>query len=93
MAFPLLGGFLALSIGALVKRALIAVGFGTITYVGLQAAFDSVQQNVILNYGLMAGASMQLADLAGVGQTLGILLGALSGRIALIAVSKLGSIL
>lgn len=93
MAFPLLGAFLALSIGAFVKRALIAIGFGTITYVGLQAVYDQVQQNIIGNYGLMAGASMQLADLAGVGQTLGILLGALAGRIALIAVSKLGSIL
>lgn len=93
MAFPVLGAFLALSIGALVKRALIAIGFGTITYVGLQAVYIELHQNVIGSYGLMVGASMQLADLAGVGQTIGILLGAIAGRISLIAVSKIGSIL
>lgn len=89
----LIGLFLATSIGALVKRALVAIGFGTITYAGLQTAFDGVKTAVINNYGSMVGASLQLSDLAGVGTVLGILLGALAGRIALVAVNKIGSVL
>lgn len=93
MALPLLGAFLSTSIGALVKKALVAIGFGTITYAGLQAAFDAAQAQVISHYGQMAGASMALADLAGVGQTIGILLGAMAARVGMIALSKLGKIL
>lgn len=93
MPFPLLGVFLATSIGVLVKKALVAIGIGTLTYVGIDQAFTAVKSNIISNYGMMAGASMQLADLAGVGSAIGILLGALAGRIALVVVSKLGNIL
>jgi cell division protein FtsX len=93
MAFPLLGAFLATSIGALVKRALVAIGFGAITYTGLQVAFDSAKTSVIQAYGSMAGASLQLADLAGVGTVIGIILGAMAGRIAIVAVNKIGSVL
>lgn len=93
MAFPFLGAFLATSIGSLVKRALVAVGFGAITYTGLQVAFDSAKSNVIQSYGSMAGASLQIADLAGVGAVIGIILGAMAGRIAIVAVNKIASIL
>lgn len=93
MALPLLGAFLALSVGALVKRALLALGLGIITYSGLQAAFDTVQAQVISNYGQMSGASLQLADLAGVGQTIGILLGALAARVGIAVVSRIGRVL
>lgn len=93
MALPLLGAFLALSVGALVKRALLALGLGIITYSGLQAAFDAVQAQVIANYGQMTGASMQLADLAGVGQTIGILLGALAARVGIAVISRIGRVL
>lgn len=93
MALPLLGAFLALSAGALVKRALLALGLGIITYSGLQAAFSAVQAQVIANYGLISGASLQLADLAGVGQTIGILLGALAARVGIAVVSRIGRVL
>lgn len=93
MAFPLLGAFLAGSIGALAKRAMLAIGLGTITYAGLQAAFDAAQTQVITHYGQLSGASLQLADLAGVGQTIGILLGALAARVGIAVVSKFGRVL
>lgn len=93
MALPLLGAFLSASIGALAKKALIALGLGTITYAGLQAAFNAAQTQVITNYGQMPAAALQLADLAGVGQTIGILLGAMSARVGLAALSKIGKVL
>jgi len=93
MALPLLGAFLSASIGALAKKVLIALGLGTITYAGLQAAFNAAQAQVISNYGQMPAAAMQLADLAGVGQTIGILLGAMSARVGLAVLSKIGKVL
>lgn len=89
----LFGAFLAMSIGPLVKRALVAIGVGTITYTGLQAAFSAAQASVIVAYGAMGAGSLQLANLAGVAQVLGIILGAMGGRIAIIAVNKIGSVL
>lgn len=93
MAFPLLGAFLSATIGTLAKKVLVALGFGTVTYVGLQGAFDAVQSQVVSNYGSMSGASMMLLDLAGGGQVVGIILGAISARIGLISLSHLGKVL
>lgn len=93
MALPLLGAFLASAAGPLVKKAMIAIGFGTLTYTGLQAAFNAAQAQVISHYGQMAGASLQLSDLAGVGQVIGIILGALAARVGIAVVSKFGRVL
>lgn len=93
MPLPLLGAFLSTSIGALVRKAMVAIGLGTITYAGLQAAFNSVQANVIANYGQLNGASLQIADLAGVGQAIGIILGALAARVGIAVISKFGKVL
>lgn len=90
---PLMGAWLATSIGSLVKRAAVAIGFGTVTYAGLQTAFNAVQAQVISNYGQLSGASMQLADLAGVGVSMGILLGAMAARVGIAVVSKFGRVL
>lgn len=90
---PLLGAWLATSIGGLVKRAAVAIGFGTVTYAGLQTAFNAVQAQVISNYGQLSGASMQLADLAGVGVAMGILLAAMAARVGIALVSKFGRVL
>lgn len=93
MALPLLGAFLSASVGALAKKVLVALGFGTVTYVGLQAAFDAVQSSVVSSYGQMSGTSMMLVDLSGGGQAIGIILGAISARIGLISLSHLGKVL
>lgn len=93
MPFPLLGAFLSSSIGALARKAMVAIGLGTVTYTGLQAAFTYAQNQIISNYGQMAGASLQLADLAGVGQTIGIILGAMGARVGMAALSKIASVL
>lgn len=91
--FGTIGAFLASAIGPLAKKVLIALGIGTVTYTGLQAAFDAVQTQVIANYGQLNGAALSIADLAGVGQAIGIILGALAARVSIAVVSKLGMVL
>lgn len=93
MALPLLGAFLSASIGNLVKKAMVAIGLGTITYAGLQEAFNAAQDQIISNYGGMSGSTLAIVDLAGGGQAIGILLGAISARIGMIALSKIGKVL
>lgn len=85
--------FFGASIGPLLKRALVAIGIGTITYSGLDVAFASARDLVISNYGAMGAATAGLVSLAGVGQAIGIILGALSARVALTVLSRLGKIL
>ena len=93
MALPLLIPALAVAFPFIVKKVLIALSIGTLTYVGLQAAFDSMQANVISNYGSISGTALQLANLAGVNASIGILLGALAARISMFVVTKYSSIL
>lgn len=93
MPLPLLGAFLATSIGALVRKAMVAIGLGTITYTGLQSAFNGVQASVIANYGALDASALQIADLAGVGQAIGIILGAMAARVGIAVLSHFGKVL
>lgn len=80
--------FIVSIIGPIAKRVLIALGIGTLTYVGLDAAFDAAKAAVISNYGQMSADVLNVVSLAGFGQAFGIILGAIAGRLAMIAVSK-----
>lgn len=88
-----IGAFLARAAGPIAKRVLVAIGIGTVTYQGLDVAFEAVKQNIISNYGQMSGNVADLVNLAGVGQAIGIILGALAARVALAAMSHLGKVL
>lgn len=92
MAAPLVSVILSAA-APLVRKALLALGLGTITYAGLQAAFDAAQAEVISHYGQMPANALELANLAGVAQTIGIILGAISARVGMIALSKIGKVL
>lgn len=74
----------------LARRILISLGFGIITYAGLTLAFNAARDQVVAYYG-QAGADITVvADLAGLPQAFGIMLGACAARIALMAVQRLG---
>ncbi|MDD2943636.1 MAG: DUF2523 domain-containing protein [bacterium] len=88
-----IAAFLATSIGPLVKRALVAIGVGTVTYAGLDVAFAAARDLIVSNYGQMSGSVADLVSLAGVGQAIGIVLGALAARVGLVALTSLGRVL
>lgn len=88
-----IAAFFASSIGPLVKRALVAIGIGTITYAGLDTAFAAARDLVVSNYGQMPGNVADLVSLAGVGQAIGIILGAMAARVGMTALSTLGKVL
>ena len=88
-----IAAFLATAAGPLIKRALVAIGIGSVTYVGLDAAFASAKDLVVSNYGQMSGNVADLVSLAGVGQAIGIILGAMAARVGMAALSSLGKVL
>lgn len=88
-----LGPALAFIAVPLVKKVLVAIGIGVISYTGIQFAFNQARDLVVSNYGMMASETAQLVNLAGVGQAIGIILGALAARVALIALSHFGRVL
>ncbi|MBN8764050.1 MAG: hypothetical protein BGP20_07025 [Thiobacillus sp. 63-78] len=74
----------------LVRKALVALGLGVISYAGLALIANQVRDAVIANYGAMSGSVLDLLNLLGAGQALGIILGGIIARAAFAAVSRIG---
>ncbi len=85
-----LGAFFESSIGAIVKRALTAVGIGTISYAIITTAFTSALFYAQSSFDNVAVDALQIANLAGIGEAAGILTAAMFFKIAFAAGTKLG---
>jgi len=79
---PLASWFLAL-VTPLVRRALIALGIGVVSYVGLSEILDLLVQQIQTQMGQAPAAIAGIAGLMGVPDAIGIILGGLTARIAL----------
>jgi len=101
MALPLLavaGGFLAqiglrafllTIVGSLVFRALFALGFGYLTYVGFTNLMDSLKNHV---YSLFSSVPVEVAHLMGLANidiAINIMFGAIAARLLLVGMDKL----
>lgn len=87
--------WLAALLPSLVGRVLAALGFGVVTVTGFNIAWDSLKSLILTNFGGMSADIMGLANLAGVGEGLGIILGAITARVtftALISAKKIAGI-
>lgn len=76
----------------LAKKVLIALGIGWVTYEGISLLTTQVQAAVIAQWGQLGGSTLQIISLGGGSESLGIILGALSARATLMAVSRLGKV-
>lgn len=75
--------FLAAAVGPLAIRILLALGISAITFVGVDVAVAALVNRVVSSYAGLPVATLQLCSLAGVGQGLGVVLGAVNARLAL----------
>lgn len=82
-------GLLQSIAGPIAKRVLISLGFGIVSYAGLQTAFTAAQSALTSAYGAITGDIAGILGLAGFGQAIGVILGAMAARIAFMQVSKL----
>lgn len=80
--------WLAAIIPGLTGRVLAALGMGVVTFSGFQAALTVAEGLILSNMSGLPVAVAGLAGLAGVGTGLGIVLGAITARVAYLAVSN-----
>jgi hypothetical protein len=88
---PLAAWVLAL-VAPIVKKVFVALGVGVITYASLNFLGTQITNAVLGAWGGVSGSILQIVSLAGLPDCIGITLGAINARIALIAVSKFGRI-
>ena len=77
----LFAGLLSL-IPTLVKKALVSLGIGTITYTGVKVLLDSLTNQMYSYVGQIASDVLAVMNLAGFSDCLSILVSAVSARLA-----------
>jgi hypothetical protein len=88
-----LGTFLLAMCKPLLGRILVSLGFSVVTLVGLDLAITNLKGQFIAAVGGIPADGLNLALLAGAGQAMGIIMGAITTRILLWKVKQSMSIL
>lgn len=78
-----IGTWLLAMMAPLTARILLTLGFSVVTIVGMDAVMTQLKAAVVTNLGAIPSAGLQLALLAGVGEALGIIFGAITTRLLL----------
>lgn len=84
------GLYLASVSAPIAQRVLTGLGIGTITYVGLDATFNVIKTEIITNWGALPSAVLTILTISGIGQAVGIVLGAISARVVMMQIKRLG---
>lgn len=84
------GSFLVALAGPVARRVMISLGLGVVSYGGLTLIATQIKDAVIANYSAISGQVFDLLNLIGLGQAIGILIGAIIARVAFAAVSRIG---
>lgn len=83
------GQFLAAIAGPVAKKALVALGFGVVSYAAVTVALTAALGAAKAAWGGLAGEALALLQMAGVNTAASILAGALVARVALASIKKL----
>lgn len=76
----------------LVKRVIVALGMGWISYESVDALFSNVEGAVVGAWGSIGGVPYKILTLSGFGVAIGIILGAMAAKVAMKALGHLGRI-
>jgi hypothetical protein len=80
--------FLAAAVGPLAIRALVAIGFGVVSFAGVQTAFSALTSYAQQYWAAMPADVLALVGLCGFPTAIGLVFGAMVGRIALWSVAN-----
>lgn len=83
-----IGPFLMSIAGSLAARVMVSLGIGVVSYIGFNTLVTAVNDQVHSAYGSAYGIPLDLLNMAGAGQAIGILTGALVTRVSLMAIKK-----
>lgn len=84
--------WLAALLPSLVGRVLAVLGLGVVTMSGFMAAWGVLKGHILTNFEGFPAAMMGLAGLAGVGEGLGLILGAITAKVAFVAIQSASKI-
>lgn len=84
---PLIGWLLSIA-GSLAVRVLISLGIGIISYAGLSTMVTSFSNDIQANYNSLPAATLQLANLGGMGDFLSIVTAAFVTRASLAVLKR-----
>lgn len=87
-----LGAFLTSYVGFLAARALMGLGIGILSYGAISIAFELLFAQALGFYNSVPAFALQIINLAGFGQGLGIIMGAITFRMTFILLPKIGVI-
>lgn len=89
---PSLFAWLMAAAWPIVKKVLLMLGIGFITYESVNTLTDSVINSAQSAWGGMTGSALQIVSLAGMPEAMGIVAGAFAARAALVAVGHMGKV-
>lgn len=72
-----------------IRKILVSVGVGVVSYVGVQAALTTALGEAKAAWSGLGGDAMSLIELSGASTALSIIAGALTARLTLVALKKL----
>lgn len=75
--------FLAAAVGPLAVRVLAALGISLLTFVGVEAVVSQLVAYVTTSWSGMSGDTVALLGLGGLGEGIGMVLGAINARLAM----------
>jgi len=85
--------FLLAMMAPLTARVLMALGFSVVTITGMSAVITGLRSSMLTWANQIPAAGLDLAMLAGAGQALGIIMGAIATRLLLWQISNATRIL
>lgn len=78
-----LGAWIGSLVPSLVGRVMAALGFGILTVTGITLAWDALRASMYAQFGQIPATMLSLMSLSGAGDAIGIIVGAISARVAL----------
>lgn len=82
------GAFLLALVQPIISRILVALGMSIVTFTGMSVLMEQVTQAVQSAWGGLPGAILGLAGLAGLGEGLSIVFGAIATRVLIWQLTK-----
>lgn len=83
-----IGSWLVALAGPIARRVLLSLGLGVVTYVGLDVALSAALSSAKASLGALPADIAALLAIAGVNTAASILAGALTARVAMIALKR-----
>jgi len=85
-----LAQFLDTYLGSFARNVLSSLGIGVISYAGIKTVFDELVALAQAQFANIATDALAVVQLAGVGEAIGIIVGAITFKLTMTTMSSLG---